>query len=266
MRALGLLLAAAFAALLAGCRLDATVDVTMAPDGSGDVSLTVTVDADVVSQVSGLRGALQLPDATAGGWAVEGPSDTEDGGLRVTLRHPFATAEEATVLLRSIGPPFSQDLTITRTATDTEVAVAVTGTLALPGGTFDAFADAALVEAAGGLPFGSELAASGATPDSAMSVELALHLPGEITATTGEERDGAAVWDVDLSGTTTDVATTAVLRAGGGSSDGWAGGLAMIALVLLAVWLVLSAVLITKVLRARRRRSRRAQYVANRYR
>ena len=43
----------------------------------------------------------------AAGWVVEGPSATEAGGLSVTLRHPFASVAEATVLLAALSPPFA---------------------------------------------------------------------------------------------------------------------------------------------------------------
>ena len=53
----------ALVVVLASCRLDAAVDVSVDADGSGTVALTVTVDADVVAQVPGLAGALNLDDA-----------------------------------------------------------------------------------------------------------------------------------------------------------------------------------------------------------
>jgi hypothetical protein len=242
--------------LLAGCRLDAGVTMTMNPDGSGEVVLVVTVDADVVAQVPGLAGALQLPDATAAGWTVEGPTTTEAGGLTVTLRHSFATAEEATSLLRSIGPPFNPDVTVSRTATDEEVSVTVTGTASLAGGTYDAFADGALIQAAGGVPFAAQLAASGATPAQSMGVQLSMRLPGRIEHTTGSERDGAVVWDLALDGSTTDLATAAVLRAGD-DDGGWAGPVSTVALVLLIAWLIAGVALVILVVRARQRRRNR---------
>jgi hypothetical protein len=248
--------------VLAGCRLDADVRMTMNPDGSGEVVLAVTVDADVVAQVPGLAGGLQFADAVAAGWTVEGPTSTESGGLAMTLRHSFATAEEATNLLRSIGPPINPDVTITRTATSDEVAVTVAGTASLAGGSFDAYADANLVQAAGGVPFGPALAAAGATPATSMGVVLTLDLPGEITATPGSERDGAVVWELPLDGSTTDLATSARLREGGGG--GW-DAVGTIALVLMIAWLLAGIALAVLVVRAGRRR-RRSRYIGNRYR
>ena len=69
--------------------------------------MTAVADADVVAQAPGLAESLQFADAVAAGWVVEGPTATEDGGLTVTLRHPVTSAEEATNLLASLGPPFT---------------------------------------------------------------------------------------------------------------------------------------------------------------
>ena len=123
-----------------------------------------------------------MPRPPAG---VEGPAATEDGGLTVTLRHPFATVQEAANLLNSLGPPFG-DLVFERTATEDEVTVTMAGTLSLPGGTWDAFGDQALLTSTGGTPFGAQLTESGANPAESMSVELAVRLPGEVEETTGD--------------------------------------------------------------------------------
>ena len=106
MRNLGLLGLFAAALVLAGCRLDVAVDTTVNADGTGEVVVAGVVDKDVVDRVPGLAGSLVLDDATAAGWVVEGPVGTEDGGLTVTLRHPFTTVQEAANLLNSLGPPF----------------------------------------------------------------------------------------------------------------------------------------------------------------
>lgn len=262
------LLAVAALVLLAGCRLDVDVGMTMNADGSGEIVVTAVVDADVVAQAPDLSGALMLPDALDAGWTVEGPTATDSGGMTVTLRHTFTDAIEATNLLRSIGPPFNVDILVTRTATEDEVATALSGTASLAGGTFDAFADGPLVEAIGAIPFAQPLQASGATPPESMSVELTVRLPGNIENTTGERSQGAAVWNLPLDGTSTDLTTNAVLRAGDGS--GWAGPVATILLILLVAWIVAAAAFVVRVVQVRRRRNRRRRrsspHMSNRYR
>lgn len=244
-------LACAF--VLAACRLDVRVDVAFDADGTGEVAVTGTVDRDVVDQVPGLAGSLVFTDAVDAGWQVEGPTPTEDGGLTTTLRHAFTSVEEAANLLDSLGPPFS-DVAIERTVGEDEVTLAVSGSMALTGG-FDGFADSELIGATGGTPFGEQLAASGATPQESMSVELALTVPGRVRETSGDTRGGAVVWSAPLDGSTAPLTLRAELGPEPGAS--WAGPLSVLALVLLVLWIAAGITLAVMVSRARaRRRSR----------
>jgi hypothetical protein len=251
---LRLLLCGAAVVLLAACRLDATVELTIGDDGTGELAIAAVADADVVAQAPGLAESLNFDDAIAAGWVVDGPTATDDGGLTVTLRHPVTSADEATNLLASLGPPFT-DMLVTRTVGDDgeTTTSTLTGRLVLPAG-FDSFADSDLLAAVGGTPFADELTASGATPESSMSVELRAELPGDIEETNGEEDDGALTWDAPLDGTTAEVAATTVQRPGGG---GWADVVAAIALVLLIAWIVVATAFIVSVARARARRRQR---------
>ena len=59
--------------LLAGCRVDTRVDITVRDDGSGTVRSTVTVDADAVKQMGGATALVQsipLGDLRRAGWAI----------------------------------------------------------------------------------------------------------------------------------------------------------------------------------------------------
>ena len=165
--------------------------------------------------------------------------------------------QEAANLLNSLGPPFG-NLVFERTATNDEVTVAMSGSLSLPGGTWDTFGDQALLTAAGGTPFGAQLSEAGANPAESMSVELAVRLPGDVEETSGERRDGAVVWSAPLDGSVAEVTARSVLSAGGGG--GWSGPVGTTALVLLVAWLVVGIVIAVLVVRARRgaRRNRRA--------
>ena len=85
-------------------------------------------------------------------------------GWRVTLRHPVTSAEEATNLLASLGPPFDgMRLERTPSVDGEETTFALSGQLTLPAG-FDSFADSDLLAAVGGTPYADDLAAAGATP------------------------------------------------------------------------------------------------------
>ncbi len=241
------------ALVLSACRLDVKVDVAMNADGTGELRLVATVDADVVSQVPGLAGSLRLDDATAAGWVVDGPSPVEGGGLTVTLRHPFASAAEAANLLNSLGPPF-QDIVLDRVATEDDITTTLTGALTLPAG-FDSFADANLLTATGATPFRAQLDAAGATPTESMGVEFTLTVPGNVEHSSGDGVEGGVRWAAPLDGSSTDLNTTVML--GGESDSSWAEPVAALALVLLAVWLVAGTFLCYRVWTARARRRRR---------
>ena len=84
------------------------VDMTMAEDGTGTITVVATADAESFAAVPTIADELALDDVIAAGWTVDGPTATPDGGLTITISHPFTSAEEATNLLNSIGPPFNQ--------------------------------------------------------------------------------------------------------------------------------------------------------------
>jgi hypothetical protein len=237
--------------VLAGCRVDVAVDLVIGADGTGEVVLTATADADVVERAPGLAEDLRLDDATAAGWTVEGPTATDDGGLSVTLRHPVTSAAEATNVLASLGPPFS-DVRVERTTVGDETTVTLSGRLDLANG-FASFADSDLLAAAGGQPFADEL--DGITPAESMSIVLRADLPGEVDETTGDRRDGRVEWDAPLDGSSVDLAATTVQRPARGGS--WARPVSVLALVLLLGWLVAVVVFMVSVARVRRRRRAR---------
>jgi hypothetical protein len=233
---------------LAGCRVDVAVDLAIGAGGTGELAVTATADAEVVARAPGLADDLRFDDAVAAGWTVTGPDPTDDGGLTVTLRHPVRSAEEATNLLVSLGPPFV-DPRLARAVEGDEVTWTLDGRLTLPNG-FESFADADLLVAVGGSPFADELA--GVNPAESMSVALRADLPGAVEDSTGDRADGALHWDAPLDGTSVDLATRTVQRPASGG--GWARPVSVIARVLLVGWLIAAGLFIVYVVRARQRR------------
>ncbi len=259
-RRLWIVLAVLGAVVLSGCRLDVTVDVAMQPDGTGTVTVDAVADAELVGQVPDLVDDLRLDDAIANGWVVEGPTTTADGGVSIRLAHPFSSAEELASVLNSIGPPLI-DMQAARTpgADEADTTNAIDGQLQLPDG-FQSFADAELIEAVGGQPFGDELAASGLTPEQAMSFTFRVALPGELVSSTGTEADdGSIEWTAKLDGSAQSLLTQTVQRPAG-SGNGWARPLATAALIALIAWVVASAALIVFVAFARRSKRRRRDH------
>ena len=257
-----LLLAAVCAVALTACRLDVTVDVAMQPDGTGTVTVDAVADDELVAKVPDLADDLRLDDATANGWQVEGPTPTDGGGMSIRLTHPYHTAEELASVLNSIGPPFT-NMQAARTQDPNDpngpTTNAIDGTLMLPNG-YQSFADAALVAAVGGQPFGDQIAASGLTPEQAMSFTFRVSLPGELVSSeTGTEvGDGVIEWKAPLDGSSVGLLTQTVQRPAG-SGNSWARPVSNVALVLLAVWVALSVAFITFVAVARRSKRRRRE-------
>lgn len=254
---------------LTACRLDVTVDVAIGPDGTGTVTVVATVDADVVDAVPGLADALVLDDAEAAGWTVDGPEPTADGGLTVRLEHGVSGPEELANVLASLGPPFV-DMLAGRTTVDDTTTNAISGTLVLTDG-FATFADSDLTAAVGGLPFQEQIEASGATPQTSMSVTLRASLPGEVLESTGTDvtpPDADATepvatvweWEAPLDGSSRAVALRTVQRPPETST--WADTVATVALVALIAWAALSVLFIGWVIVARRRRARRRRRAA----
>jgi hypothetical protein len=83
--------------LLAGCKVDARVDVRMNADGSGTVTVQVTLDADAVSRLTvkePLATAVRLDDLRAAGWSVSAWTPSSDGGRTITLTHGFTDQQD----------------------------------------------------------------------------------------------------------------------------------------------------------------------------
>jgi hypothetical protein len=242
------------ALLTAGCQLEVAVSVVMDPDGTGTVTVVAVADPELVAQVDDLADALVFDDAEEGGWTIDGPTETSDGGLVATFTHPFSSAQELANVLNSIGPPYT-DMLAGRVTEGEQTANEIRGTLVLPDG-FASFADADLVEAVGGLPFADRFDATGVTPEEAMSFTLAVNLPGEVITTTGvETMPNVFEWEAPLDGSSVEVVASTVQRPPEGGA--WAGPLATAALVALVVWVVLSTIFIVYVLIARRNRAKR---------
>jgi hypothetical protein len=247
--AVGLLL------LLTACRVDVAVHVDMNENGSGNVLVEVTTDADVVAQAEGLAEDLRFDDLTAAGWVVDGPATTPSGGLAVSMQHSFDTPEQATALLATLsgtdGP--LRSVSFSRTATVHDITYTVAGSARVD--SLSAFADSELIAAVGGTPYVDDIAAAGLSADEAVNLTLTVTLPGTVaTSTATPDENGAITWTIPVDGVQVDLAaTTAKSLERGGIWPVLSNG----AFFALIVWGVLSVVAIIGIARARRRRSRR---------
>ena len=240
--------------VLAGCHVDATVDINMRTDGSGHIALTAIADADVVKQAPGLADDLRFDDAKSAGWTITGPTETSDGGLRAELTHTFANPVEASALLQSIngsGGPL-HGVALSRVVSQNGTTVSMVGSLRIDG--LVAFADPDVLAAIGATPYADQVAASSQGPSQAVGVTVRATLPGTISSASGTISGSTVSWIVPLDGSQLDLATSAVDDHGTAKIWGVAAEAALIALV---AWCVLAAAFIAWVARQRQRRAHR---------
>jgi hypothetical protein len=80
------------AALLAGCRVDARVQITLAADGSGSIATTLTLDREAVERMGGaeeLATSIPLDDLKQAGWKIDAWTAAKDGGYTTKLTRSF---------------------------------------------------------------------------------------------------------------------------------------------------------------------------------
>lgn len=239
---------------LVACRVDVAVHVAMDDDGSGEVTLIATADADVVAAAPGLADDLRFDDLVNSGWTIDGPQPTDEGGLTVTLLHPFSSPEQASALVASlngIDGPF-KEVTFARVAGETTLTFTLDGAGRVDSG-LAAFADPDLLASVGATPYADEVAAANLSPSQAVVVTFSASLPGSIDSTTSTAAEGLS-WTVPLDGTSVDLASTTTRSFDRGGI--WS-VVSLIALALLIVWAVVAAVLIAYVVYARQQRRRR---------
>ena len=172
---------------LASCRVDVSVDMNVEPDGTGTVAMQIVADPELIAEIPTIADELATDDIVAAGWIVDGPTATDDGGLTINFSHDFSSDEEATNLLNSLGPPFSQ-MSMVRTTVGDDTTTQLSGLLGLPDG-FAAFADEELIAAVGSVPFADQLEAAGATPSTSMTREPPRsRFPGDRSRTDQRQR------------------------------------------------------------------------------
>ncbi len=238
--------------LLSSCRVDIRLDVDANDDGSGTIAVTVDLDNEAVALVPGLAEDLRLDDLLASGWAVEGPTQINNGGLRVLLTYDFESPAEATAALAQINGPNGPLLapSLKRSVSGREVATTFDATLQFVGG-IEAFSDAELSSLIGRAPWATTAEKLGVDPMQSVSFTVVARLPGEVRKATGTTGEGGVVWSAPLDGS----AQSIVLGTVDTKTDGgfWSTASSVIG-VAFGGWLVIMGLLILLVMYARRRR------------
>lgn len=214
------LVAVLASSVLVACRVDGEVAVVVEPDGSGVVTVMVRLDAEAARRLGDPATALRTEDLVAAGWTVEEPAVAEEGVVLRT-RRSFASPEDLPGVLDEIGgvDGVFRDVRLAIDDGFARTEYAFSARVELTGSP-EQFGDAALTEALGGLPLArtpEELVFSGAADPSAMTLDVAVELPGGAPDTNGDVRDGAAVWSFPVTGgepTSAELSSTATVESG----------------------------------------------------
>ena len=241
------------ALLLTSCRVDQSVSLRVNPNGSGDVTVVVTADKDVVAKAPNLAADLRTDDLVAAGWKVSKPEATKTGGLSVTLVHSFKNPAEANIALSQVsgakGP--LHEMIIARSGKDTNSKWTLTGRLEVTGG-LEAFIDDAGLKLVGSAPYLADVQEAGLDLGDAVGITFTAQLPGTIDQTTGVEGDGGITWAVPMDGSKVDIATSS-------TNVDIASSISRVAKVLLlgllVLWIAGTLILLLLVSNARQRRT-----------
>lgn len=252
LRRFGVVVCAAL--VLSSCRVDQTVSLSVNPNGTGEVTVVVTADKDIVDKAPALAQDIRIDDLKQAGWKTDGPTKTKTGGLTIELTRSFENPEEAKAVLAMVsesrGP--LHDIVVTRSGKDTNSTWTLSGRLEITGG-LDAFIDDSARELLDVTPYAAEVEESGLDLGDAVGVTFTANLPGSVDATTGLVDNGAITWRVPMDGSKIDIATTATHVAVATSISRVA---RVLLLGLLALWVAATVILLLLVTNARSRRSR----------
>ena len=139
---------------LSACRVQSTVSVEVANNGSGTVGVEVFLDEKATAAVGNLERQLRYEDLIDAGWLVDRPVLTDEGGTQVTAAKPFQVPDQlGTVLDEVLGPGVFDDFELVRERSFGTTAWTISGLVDLSRG-LDLFSDPALAEVFSGLPLG----------------------------------------------------------------------------------------------------------------
>lgn len=176
-----LLLGGLLAVVLSSCQARSTVDVDVAPNGSGSIEVELRLDEEAAAVAPKLSEQLRTADLTQAGWQIDGPDVDSGGDTVITATKDFDDTEEANRALGQIGDAF-RDFRIVEDRGFLRSAFGFQGTVDLSEG-IDSLGDEQLRAAVGSaVGFDSQEMQRSLDKDWAASfpVEVAVHLPGDV--------------------------------------------------------------------------------------
>jgi len=206
--------------LLAGCKVDAHVDITLRADGTGTILVKVVLDADAVQRLTKhtpLDSAVPLDDLRDAGWRISAWKHDSSGGATITLARTFVNEEGLARRLADLAGPSGarRDPRITRTRGwfGSSDKLAVTVDLRDVGAGVKSDAELAQRLQAAGLDVNTLDAQLSSELKGALQVTVRVRAPGGPWQTVGFHGDGHAT--VVASQSQTYVRRIALLAAGG---------------------------------------------------
>ena len=186
------------AAALSACRVDATVDVAIADDGTGQVRVSAGFDDEALSRA----GDLRLDDVRAAGWEVTGPQKEPErdasGGTWIHATKNFRSPEQFSLIMSEINGPdgLFRDFQLRRSTGFGNVTYTLTGTID-PSRGLETLSDPEVAQLLGGNALGrptAELANEVAN----LSLVFGVVLPDDLEGATDRGAGRRGEWDVTL--------------------------------------------------------------------
>ena len=185
--------------VLSACQVDAAVEVDVADDGSGTVTLTTAFDDNVIAAAPELVDRLQVEDLANAGWIVDGPREAETGGaIVVEASKDFASSADLAGVLDEIAGPGTlfSDFEVVRSRSFARTTYEVAGRIdpQIPLTTFGDSAIAGLVGNPLGLSLTELEAIAGRPLADTVTLEFEVILPDTVLANTLDVDGRSAVW------------------------------------------------------------------------
>jgi hypothetical protein len=237
--------------VLCGCSATAQVTLDAQPNGTGVVTVTVTLDRAATASVGDVATELQTSDLAAAGWTVHGPNAGPNATTVVTAAKPFATLSQASSIVEEIagsGPAASRpfQVALSQHRSFWKTTTVLSGDVDLRCG-LACFGDAGLRKTIGsstGIDPTTAQRDTGVDPTAIFHFGMAINLPGKLRSSdAATEMVGKTItrlrWTPTL-GTElpllamTEVPNTAHIREVKEVATG--GGIAVVVIVSLGVW------------------------------
>jgi len=186
--------------LLAACEADATIEIDVADDGSGLVTIGVGLDEEATASTLDFEEQLPIEDLVETGWVVAPPAIEPDGLTWVRAQKPFSRPDQLGPLMTEIageGGPF-ENFELIRTRSFARTQWEFSGEVDFRDG-LESFTDPALVRELEGQPFGRSEEAlrteAGGSLERLIDVLFVVDLPGGVVEANDDDRAPVGLGD-----------------------------------------------------------------------